>query len=180
MINTVYHSCGNYLEGFQDLSTYSTNSYSKNVLGFLKVASYFTVVLPIVVGVIYGISSLLNRVSVGDSESPENQKTSSVSKKVFNQTIEEQLEQFFKSSTKTQKLFNIDGFKIGIIFDPSGEAHKVGFMTIGDPIVLVSDRSIPDEVKDRVAKCMPENTSHSTLSFGSINGRPTFAALGFK
>jgi hypothetical protein len=129
---------------------------------------------------IYGVSSLVGRVSIGDSRSSENQKTTSASRKVFGQTVEEQLEQLFKSSKKTQKLFIIDEMKVGIIFNPGGESLKVGFMTVGDPVVLVSERSIPEEVASRITRYIPQNCTHSTLSFGSINGRSTFSVLGFE
>ncbi|MGR3952364.1 MAG: hypothetical protein QRY74_05665 [Chlamydia sp.] len=119
--------CSNYFKGFEELSTFNTNSSSKNVLGILKTASYFTVVIPLFIGLIYRISSLIGRVSVGDSRSPENQKISSVSQKTFGITFEEELKQLFNSSIKTQKIFTIDGAKIAIIFNPLREALKVGF-----------------------------------------------------
>lgn len=180
MANKVSRACANYFAGFQDLSTFNKNTTRQNTLSLLKVASYFTLVLPLFVGLVYGISSLVGRVSRGDGKSPENQKAFAASRKVFGKTIEEQLGQFFKSATKTQKLFNIDGAKIGIIFNPLGEALKIGFMTVSDSVVLVSDRSIPVEVKNRIVKCIPKGCTHSTFSFGYINGRSPFAAFGFE
>ena len=180
MASTVCHTCRNYFEGFQDLSTFKANNSCKNALGMLKVVSYFTILVPLFVGLVYGVFSLIGRVSVGDKHSPENQKTSSIRRKVFGKSVDEQLEQFFKSSRKTQKLFTIDGTKVGIIFNPGGESLKIGFMTVKDPVVLISERSVPDEVSSRITRHIPENCTHSTLLFGSINGRPTLSALGFE
>lgn len=178
MISSVSLACKNYFEGFQDLSTFNTNNSSKNAIGVLKVVSYFTLVIPLFVGLIYGVSSLVGRVTVEDNQSPENLKTSAICRKILG--VEEQLEQFFKSTTKNQKLFTIDGTKIGIIFNPGGESLKLGFMTVTDPVVLVSEISIPEEVSSKIIKQIPQNCSHSTMSMGSINGQSTFVALGFE
>ena len=52
------------------------------------------------------------------------------------QSIDEQLDQIFSSSSKTQQLFTIEGSRVGVIFNPGGEALRVGFMTVQDPVVL--------------------------------------------
>lgn len=180
MVNTVSLACANYFKGFQDLSTFNKNDSCKNTSGILKVASYFTIVMPLLVGLIYAISSLIGRVSVKNSQSPGTQKISAVSRQVFGQTFEEQLQLLFKSSTQTQKLFTIDGNKIGIIVNPTAEPFQVAFMTILDPMVLVSDKPIPDEIERRIKKWIPDNWAYTTLSVGSINGYSTFAVLGFE
>jgi hypothetical protein len=94
-------------------------------------------------------------------------------------SLEEALTQFFSSSTKTQKLFTIDGSKVGIIFNPGGKAITTGSMQIGDPIALISDKPIPKEVKAFIDAKKPENCTYSTLTFGSVNGQSTFAYYGF-
>lgn len=100
MASTVCHTCRNYFEGFQDLSTFNANNSCKNALGMLKVVSYFTILVPLFVGLTYGVFSLIGRVSVGDRHSPISQKASSICRKVFGKSFEGQLEQFFKSPTK--------------------------------------------------------------------------------
>lgn len=89
MTRMVSLACADYFSGLQDLSTFNANNSTKNALGILKVASYFTILIPFFVGLIYGISSLIGRVSVSNSQSPYSQKTSSVGRQVFGQTVEE-------------------------------------------------------------------------------------------
>lgn len=176
MVNSVSRACKSYLEGFQDLSTFNTNSSVKNTLGILKVVSYFTIGTLLFLGIIYGVSSLIGRVTLGD----KNHKTSSFGLKRFGQTIEEQLEQLFRSSGKTQKLFSIDGTKVGVIFNPGKKSLEIGFMTVTDPVVLISDKAIPKEIANRITGKIPANCTYSTVSLGSINGRSIFTFLGFE
>ncbi len=173
-------ACENYFAGFRDLSNFNNNDCCTNILGVLKVVSYFTLVVPLFFGLVYCISSLAGRVTIPTTLSSQDERVSSASQRTFGQSVEEQLETMFSSSVKTQHLFTIDGSKIGIIFNPTGEALRVGFMTVTDPVVLVSDRAIPDPIAQRITAKIPANRTHSTLSIGRINGRTPFQALGFE
>ena len=179
MGNSISLTCKSYFEGFQDLSTFNSNETSKNVLGMLKVASYFTIVAPLIFGIVYAASSLIDRVGLIDTVSSQCKKIISIFQKTFNPTIEEQLEQFFKSSSKTQKLFTIDGNKVGVFYNPEGEALTLGVITTCDPVVLVSDKTIPENVSKQIIAKIPKGSSYSTLCLGSINGRSTFEVLRF-
>ncbi|MBS0629399.1 MAG: hypothetical protein JSS30_04140 [Verrucomicrobia bacterium] len=54
--------CSNYFSGFGEIYNYHKNTYSINFLAMLKILSYFTVIIPLTVGTVYGIS-LCGRVS---------------------------------------------------------------------------------------------------------------------
>src|ERR1041385_2316238 len=156
--------CQSYFEGFQDVSTCTENSATKNFLGILKIISYLTLIVPLCFGVVYAISSLIGRVSQSDSSNPQDEQIGDIRRNVLGKGIGEQLEDLFKSSKKIQKLFTIDGYKVGVIFNPNGEALKVGFMTVKDGVVLVSDKSLPEEVSNTVVNKIPSTYTHSTLS----------------
>jgi hypothetical protein len=96
------------------------------------------------------------------------------------QGSEEQLEHFFTSATKIQKLFMIDGSKVGIFFDPSGESIKVGYMTVGDKVALASDRPIPQQVIEKIKIKLPSGCTYSTVIIGKINGIPFFQYVGLE
>jgi hypothetical protein len=180
MANSVSLACRNYFEGFHDVSTFNENDSCKNILGILKIVSYFTVVVPLFFGLVYGVSSLIGRVTATVNPSSEDQRMSSVSRRTFGQSVEEQLESMFTSSSKTQKIFIIDGSKVAVVFNPNGEALNVGFMTVNDPVVLVSDKAIPDPVAQRITAKIPSSLTHSTLCIGRINGLTPFQALGLE
>lgn len=108
------------------------------------------------------------------------EKMSSVGQRVPEQSIEEQLEQFFISTTKTQKLFMIDGSKVGIVFDPSGEPIKVGYTTVGDRVALVSDKTIPQQVVQKIKAKIPPHCTYSIVCIGRINGMPFLQFLGLE
>jgi len=180
MAHSVSLACRNYFEGFHDISTFNENDACKKFLGILKIVSYFTVVIPLFLGLVYGVSSLIGRVTATENPSSEDQRMSSVSRRTFGQSVEEQLESMFTSSSKTQKIFTIDGNKVGVVFNPNGEALRVGFMTVSDPVVLVSDKTIPDPVTQRITAKIPPNLTHSTLCIGMINGLTPFQTLGLE
>lgn len=185
MASSVSSACKGYFGGFRDLSTFSNNDACKNILGIFKVISYFTIVIPLFFGLVYGVSSLIGRVTVTSSEnqSDGDQRVSSASRRALGQqTVEQQLEELFRSTTKAQKLFTIEGSKVGVIYNPGGESLRAGFLTVSDPVVLVSNKSksIPEEVSNRITAKMPPGATHSTVCFGNINGRSTFAVLGFE
>jgi hypothetical protein len=55
--------CKDYFSGFQDLSNCKKNDYKTNVLGLLKIFSYFIVIIPLAFAAVYGAASLCGRVS---------------------------------------------------------------------------------------------------------------------
>lgn len=54
--------CKSYFNGFYEAYHYNRNSYSMNFLALLKILSYFTLIIPISFGTVYGVSSLCGRV----------------------------------------------------------------------------------------------------------------------
>lgn len=178
MASSVSFVCQKYFEGFHDVSTFNANDTCKNLFGILKVISYFTLIIPFIFGVVYGVSSLIGRVSVQDHLSSEDERTASIAQRTL-LGVEEQLEQLFRSQSKDQKIFTIDGSKVGVIFNPDGESLRAGFMTVRDKVVFISDKAIPQEVSNRIAAKIPAGCNHSTVCIGSINGQSIFDALGF-
>lgn len=179
MANSISAACENYFTGFNDISTFNENDSYKNILGVLKVVSYFTIVIPLLLGLIYGASSLIGRVTTIENPSSNDQRVSSFGQRALGQNIDEQLDQLFTSSRKTQRLFTIGESRVGVIFNPNGESLRVGFITVRDPVVLISNTDIPEAVSLRITAKIPAGCSHSTLCLGSINGQSIFTVLGF-
>ena len=98
------------------------------------------------------------------------------------QGIDEQLEQFFASTTKVQKLFRIEGSKVGIFFDPSGAPIKVGFgyTTVRDKVALASEDLISQQVTQKIKAKIPSGCTYSTVIIEKINGIPFFQFLGLE
>lgn len=55
--------CKYYFNGFNELYNYRKNSVRDNAVAFLKVISYFTIIIPLSFGVIYELSSLFGRIN---------------------------------------------------------------------------------------------------------------------
>lgn len=96
------------------------------------------------------------------------------------QNLDEQLEELFSSADKAQKLFTIDGSKVGVIFNPSGASLEIGYMTVEDSVVFVSNKAIPENVSSQIMAKIPAGYTHSTVCIGSLNGRSIFEVLGFE
>jgi len=65
--------CNNYFKGFNDITS---SENTTRVLGVLKIASYFTVILPLIFGTIYGLTSLCGRATLAQ-ELPKKLKATS-------------------------------------------------------------------------------------------------------
>lgn len=180
MATSISLACRDYFQGFQDLATFKENDSYKNLAGILKIASYFTLVVPLFFGVVYGVSSLIGRITLGDPQSSENQRISSVGQKKLGLTMEEQLAQMFKSPIPSKKLFTIGDTKVGVIFNPNRDSIRIGFISVMDHIALVSNKSIPDEIMERISSQIPAGYTHSTLCLGSYNGGSIFTAVGLE
>ncbi len=113
-----------------------------------------------------------------DSLVSGNQRMSSVSQRTFGQSVEEELENMFTGSDRTQKTFTINGSKVAVIFNPKGAAIQIGFMSLSDPVSIVSDKAIPASVVQKIVAKIPPKYTYSTLSMGTINGLTPFQALG--
>jgi len=94
--------------------------------------------------------------------------------------VEEQLEEIFRSTRKTQKLFLIDEYKVGIIFNPQSEYIYIGSLSLKMPVILVSDRDLPEEVIERITTKIPEGYKFSKFTNSQINGRPVLECFGFE
>jgi hypothetical protein len=103
-----------------------------------------------------------------------------IDRKASGQSIDEQLEQFFASVTKVQKLFMINGSKVGIFFDPSGKPIKVGYTTVRDKVALASDDLIPQQVTQKIKAKLPSGCTYSMVIIEKINGIPFFQFLGLE
>ncbi len=177
---SISNACKDYFNGFQDVQL-KENTASKKALGLLKIVSYFSLVLPIFVGIMYATTSLIGRVTTKKDLNSEDQRVCSARDRTIGQKFENKLNKLFSAKVKHQVLFNIDGHKVGVIFNPKGEALRIGFLTVANAVVLIYDKPIPAEIRDFFAtKIASAGHSYSTLSFGSINGQPTFKYLGFE
>lgn len=63
----------NYFSGFSDFCNFNKNDNKTNMLALLKILSYFTVVIPLIFGTLYGINSLSGRISKKEIPSKQEQ-----------------------------------------------------------------------------------------------------------
>lgn len=91
--------------------------------------------------------------------------------------IDEQLEEFFKSSKRTQKSFVINNNRVGIIFNPTREKVEIGLCSADKHLIVASLRPIPDAVWEIIENKAPANQKTSTNLHSSC-GR-VFKDLGF-
>jgi hypothetical protein len=95
--------------------------------------------------------------------------------------IEIQLQEFFKSTELTKKLFIIDGQKVGIIFNPKREILKFGFLSVGSAVIIASNATISENMKDRINASTPEQYQKGRSIFtGTLNGQSPLKIFGFE
>lgn len=109
-----------------------------------------------------------------------NKINSLIQKNTKKQSIDEQLDEFFKSSTTTKKLFLFDQEKVAIFFSPHKEPIKVGCITVKDGIALVSESSISEKVLAKISSKIPVGYYYSQVAIGNINGQSTLKYLKFE
>jgi O-acetyl-ADP-ribose deacetylase len=76
----VSNLCKNYFNGFQEISNYEQNEAKDNTLAFLKILSYFTGVIPLCFGIVYGISSLFGRICKRSELSDDEKRVNNTAK----------------------------------------------------------------------------------------------------
>lgn len=201
-MSSVSAACKSYFQGFQDLHCDKRCDPTKNTLGFLKILTYFTIVIPLSFAIIYSCSALVGRICPQRHRRPIDREITNLSQKriTIQSTpvvptpaqpiappvsappvkvgIEAELEEFFKSKKKCQKLFIIEGENVGIVFDPSGGKIEFPPVTVTDfgtgkeiqqsgsrsssPIVIIYDNSkthtmLPRSVESKIASKLPRN-----------------------
>ena len=164
-MSSISTTCQSYFKGCQDLNKFQESDSKKKVTSLVKVASYFTIIIPLIFGVIYAISSLFRKVTdiVTSTNLP----------------IEKQLENFFANKEQEKKVFTIDNVKVGLIVNPKKESIKAGFITVKDAVLMVCDQEIPDTVLEKIKDKMPEGYTFSQVCSLKINGQTPLKALGF-
>ncbi len=85
----------------------------------------------------------------------------------------------FKDNQENKAIFLFGEQKVGILFRPDGEAFKVGFMSVKDPVVILSNKSIPSDLLTLIASKIPKPYTYSTLCIGRMNDKTIFEAAGF-
>jgi len=113
-------------------------------------------------------------------EKPTSVETSSTTQsEEKTQTIDEQLIQLFRSSSKTQKLMFINGEKVGILFSPNGNvSQKCGF-NINDKTLFISTEPLKKETIEQIKKHTP-NQECPRIAGKSFGEHPIFKAFGFE
>src|SRR5690348_15874231 len=76
--------CKNYFNGCQEISNFKNNDTKVNALAFLKILSYFTVIIPLIFTFVYAAASLYGRVSTTDRLSHQDQNIDHLAKKTLN------------------------------------------------------------------------------------------------
>jgi hypothetical protein len=59
----ITQACESYFNGFREISNYRKNTCSENLLALVKLVSYVTVIIPVVIGIVYACASLICRVT---------------------------------------------------------------------------------------------------------------------
>lgn len=85
-IRKLYNS---YLNGFQEIANYKINDFKTNLVGMLKIVSYFTVVIPLSFAALYGAASLFGRVSKKESLSPQDKNVDGQAQRILIKRTEE-------------------------------------------------------------------------------------------
>lgn len=70
--------CESYFQGFQEISSYQKNDAKTTAAALVKILSYFTVVIPAVFGMVYGLSLLYGRVTQKDVLTPKERQVNEV------------------------------------------------------------------------------------------------------
>ncbi|HEX2578802.1 MAG TPA: hypothetical protein VHK67_00160 [Rhabdochlamydiaceae bacterium] len=95
----------------------------------------------------------------------------------------EQLEQFFKTTANVQKLFKVDGVKVGIFFAPNAERIKV--KPLGDfscQVFLMLEKELPNHALEKITSKIPSKYKwyHLVAKNVSFDGKSIFQVLGFE
>jgi hypothetical protein len=75
--------CKSYFNGFQDISNYKRNNVKTNILGAVKILSYFTVAIPLGFAAVFGAAYLYNRISKKEDLSFQDKNVNDQAKKVL-------------------------------------------------------------------------------------------------
>ena len=169
IISATYKNTFNF---FQDVSNHYENSTGKNISSALKIVSCFVLIASLYIGIKYAISSLNGRVSQSDSSNSKD--VGDISEK----SIDKQLEELFKSSEKTQKLFVINNLKVGVIFNPRREKIEIGLREVSDHVILASLKPVPKAVWEFIENKAPPNQTSRNL-FDACGDGVIFRDLGF-
>ncbi|HEX4839964.1 MAG TPA: hypothetical protein VFU89_05945 [Rhabdochlamydiaceae bacterium] len=99
----------------------------------------------------------------------------------------EQLDQFFKTTDAVQKLFKVNGVKVGIIFGPKAKRIKVRpFGEFGCQVFLILEKELPDHVLEKITSKIPSKYSWyhivAGVQFerGQFDGKSIFQVLEFE
>jgi hypothetical protein len=180
MLLSVSNACKSYFRGIPDICAIKKIHHEKDLLAEARILSYLTLVVPLCVGVVFSVSLLLERVHQEKSVSSDDSPVFCVWKRLFGQPLNEELDQFFRSHQVTRKIFFINKYKIGLVFNPKNEPLKLGFFSPNDTVIIVADTTLPEEIIQRILRKLPPKSSYSTLIYSSINGVPTFKAFDFE
>ncbi len=170
--NLISATYKNTFDFFQDVSISYENSTGKNLSSALKIVSCFVLIASLYIGIKYAISSLNGRVSQSDSSNSKDVGD------ISEESIDEQLEELFKSSEKTQKLFVINNLKVGVIFNPRREKIEIGLREVSEHVILASLKPVPKAVWEFIENKAPPNQTSRNLYDAWGNG-VLFRDLGF-
>lgn len=193
-MSRVTNDCKSYFQGFQN--TYKCSPEKKKIthfVGFLKVLSYFTAVIPLIFGVVYAFS-LCGRGKHKKILSAQEKKIDTTAQAQFPET-RAFLEQRRKrkqtqraerpqkiNSSKIRQILRFDpDYRVGIILNPTNNILIVNNMGIGPfSAIVISDKYIPPEIMAKVYQALDGVRPGLVLTTPMYNGLPIFKAFGFK
>lgn len=100
-------------------------------------------------------------------------------KKSQEQTLETQMAKLFKSSKIAKKLFVVDQYKFGIIFNPKRKSLNFGGFIMSNHVIFVTEQDLPEELLERIASNIPEGYTCSTFMTPKVNGKKALKFFGF-
>lgn len=89
--------------------------------------------------------------------------------------VEEQIKDFFKSKVKVKKIFTIGSDRVGLIFNPNGQAWQGKGCYIGNSVAVISEKQISDESLKMIKELIPSGYEYTELQYD----KPMFKEFGF-
>ncbi|HEX4839672.1 MAG TPA: hypothetical protein VFU89_04440 [Rhabdochlamydiaceae bacterium] len=88
------------------------------------------------------------------------------------QDIKEKLKQMFETTTKVSKVFDVDGARIGITFNPKKEKISFGEdLHLSAPVIAVFNKNTPGKVVQKIREAILEKYTKVGTYEKTISGK---------
>lgn len=143
----IINFCKSYFNSFQDVSNYKRSNPKTNALNILKILSYFTVVIPLGIGMLYGVASLFGRINKKPQLSSLDHQVNNRAKKIIlkNNPSETVILNKVKEETSKKVLLQKDNKQED---DSSLKKEQLPEILVDDQLKIV----ISNEIKQKIIK----------------------------